>query len=81
MDLRLLAFAVLAAACGQARSPADQDACAADGDCGSGLVCCHTTGDSIPTASSSKDRERGFCVKRDVCQGVAVPDQTPVPMD
>ena len=77
----LLAPVVLvAAACGSPRTPADEDACRADGDCGGGLVCCHTTGES-PSTESSQPNDRGFCVKRAVCEGVPVPSQAPLPME
>jgi hypothetical protein len=78
---RLLAPLLVLAACGQPRYPADQDACSADGDCGSGLVCCHTSGESSPTTDPSKGPARGFCVKRGVCEGVPVPDQAPLPVE
>jgi hypothetical protein len=80
MKISLAVTMLLAAlaACGSPRTPADEDACHADGDCGGGLVCCHTTGDS-PSTVSAQPNDRGFCVKAAVCEGVPVPSQAPLP--
>jgi len=68
------AFLVLfACACGQARSPSQDDACRNDDGCSAGLICCHSTDDTVPTG------DRGFCVKRSVCANVDVPAPPSLP--
>jgi hypothetical protein len=64
----------------QPRSPADEDACTTDAQCGGGLVCCHSSEEGL-SASSAKHQDRGFCVKAAVCDNVAAPSQTPLPRE
>ena len=73
--MRVLLMAVLAASlgCGEARSPASEDACGRDDDCSGGLVCCHA-GMDMPKGAESKQMDaRGFCVKETVCTNVVAP--------
>jgi hypothetical protein len=64
---------LLVGACGQPRAPSQEDACRDDEGCSAGLVCCHSTDDTVPAG------DRGFCVKRDVCANVVAPAQPPLP--
>ena len=73
----LLPLLLLLAAC-TPRSPADEDACTTDAHCGGGLVCCHSSEESIGTGTS-KFADRGFCVKSTVCSSVSGPTQAPLP--
>jgi len=74
-----IAIAVALTAC-QPRSPADEDACTTDAQCGGGLVCCHSSEEGL-SASSARHQDRGFCVKSAVCDNVAAPAQTPLPRE
>jgi hypothetical protein len=63
-----------------ARSPADEDACMSDSQCGNDLVCCHSSDEGFGT-TSNKPMDRGFCVKSAVCANVAAPAQAPLPQE
>jgi hypothetical protein len=77
----VLAFAGSALLGCPARSPADEDACLTDSQCGGGLVCCHSSDEALGSRQSTKTMDRGFCVKSAVCDTVAAPPQAPLPQE
>ena len=70
----IMCILAVTAGCGQARAPGNEDACARDGDCAAGLMCCHISGDA-PSGAPARGADRGFCVKQSVCANVVAPPQ------